>query len=322
MLRAATIQVTARLGLHIAKHPSLIHFTNTGPGDQVCFPADTLVATETGLRRISKIEVGERVWSYDFPGATWRLSEVQCRHDSIYDGTMVTISVGDDDVTATAYHPFWVVEGKGLASRPRLRHVNVDDDRGESLPGRWVNSHDLQVGDVVFLRQGGPVVVCRIIKSYTPTAVCNLTVKGLHTFAVGKMQTLVHNVSGTGNAPKNGDNAAQGQHGLPVVPPDEASAVQVALQQNPQNMGLVVYNPTTGEIHVGPFDRFGGHDALLDSIGQLDNSSQWLGAVVQSDGEVLNISALNAGSGGQGMGMPDAVLQTVTSALKAAGLAN
>jgi hypothetical protein len=30
------------------------------------------------------------------------------------------------------------------------------------------------------------------------TPVCNLTVQGLHTLAVGKMQVLVHNTSGTG----------------------------------------------------------------------------------------------------------------------------
>lgn len=38
---------------------------------------------------------------------------------------------------ATAYHPFWVVQGEDLESRTALRHVEVSEDRGRSLPGRW-----------------------------------------------------------------------------------------------------------------------------------------------------------------------------------------
>ena len=37
------------------------------------------------------------------------------------------------------------------------------------------------------------------------TPVCNLTVEGLHTFAVGEMQALVHNSSGTVGEPTGGE---------------------------------------------------------------------------------------------------------------------
>src|SRR5262249_23658360 len=141
-----------------------------------------------------------RVWAYDFREGGWRLCEIECRHDADYDGPLVTLDVGAGEVTATAYHPFWVVEGEGLESRPGLRHVEVSEDRGGSLPGRWVNSHDLREGDVVFLRDGGPVTVRRVWQRHERTPVCNLTVPGLHTFAVGPNQVLVHNTSGTGGA--------------------------------------------------------------------------------------------------------------------------
>lgn len=123
---------------------------------------------------------------------------------------MVTLDLGVDEVRATAYHPFWVVEGQNLESRPALRHVDVSEDRGESLPGRWVNSHDLREGDVVFLRKHGLVTVRRVMQRHEQISVCNLTVRELHTFAVGESQVLVHNTSGSLPVPSNADLAAKG----------------------------------------------------------------------------------------------------------------
>jgi hypothetical protein len=162
-----------------------------------CFPNDTLVGTESGLRPIGEVEAGERVWAFEFQGSTWRLCMVECRHDSDYHGPMVALDVGVGEVTATAYHPFWVIEGQDLENRPALRHVDVNEDRGKSLPGRWVNSHDLREGDVLFLRDRGRVTVRRVMQHHERRPVCNLTVEGLHTFAVGEMQVLVHNTSGS-----------------------------------------------------------------------------------------------------------------------------
>ncbi len=162
-----------------------------------CFPPDTLTSTEAALRPIAQVEAGERVWAYDFQAGVWRLCVVECRHDANYEGPLVTLYADAGQVTATAFHPFWVVEGEDLESRPALRHVDVSEDRGQSLPGRWVNSHDLREGDVVFLRDRGPVTVRRVWQRSERTPVCNLTLQGLHTFAVGEMQVLVHNMSGS-----------------------------------------------------------------------------------------------------------------------------
>jgi RHS repeat-associated protein len=163
-----------------------------------CFPPDTLVSTETGLRPIAEIKPGERVWAYDFQEGQWRLCPIECRHDAVYEGPLVTLDVGGSKVTATAYHPFWVIEGQGLDSRPALRHVDISDDRGGSLPGRWVNSHDLRTGDLVLLRSGNPATICSVWQHDERTPVCNLTVRGLHTFAVGVCGLPVHNSSGSG----------------------------------------------------------------------------------------------------------------------------
>ena len=161
-----------------------------------CFPPDTLVATERGLRPIGSVEPGERVWAYDFRRGVWELAEVECRHDSKYTGPLVTLDLGVAEITATAYHPFWVISGADLEARPTPRRLEATEDRGLSLPGRWVNSHDLCVGDVVFLRTG-EATIRRVSQCHRQTAVCNLTIRGLHTFAVGENQLLVHNTSGT-----------------------------------------------------------------------------------------------------------------------------
>jgi hypothetical protein len=145
-----------------------------------------------------QVGAGERVWGYDFHAGVWRLCEVECRHDANYDGPLVTLYADGGKVTATAYHPFWVIHGDDLANRPTPRHVGPDEDQGGSLPGRWVNSHDLREGDVVFLKGHGPTTLRRVVQRHEQTPVCNLTVQGLHTFAVGEMQVLVHNTSGTG----------------------------------------------------------------------------------------------------------------------------
>jgi hypothetical protein len=179
-----------------------------------CFPPNTLVGTESGLRPIGQIGAGERVWGYDFQGGTWRLCVVQCRHDADYDGPLVTLHVGVGEVTATAYHPFWVVQGDDLENRPTPRQLAADEDRGGPLPGRWVNSHDLREGDVVFLRGHGPVTVRWVLQRRGHTPVCNLTVQGLHTFAVGEMQVLVHNTSGTGGMPRIGGELGRGAEGV------------------------------------------------------------------------------------------------------------
>jgi RHS repeat-associated protein len=188
-----------------------------------CFPSNTFVGTDVGLRPIGQVQPGERVWAYDFHNGTWRLCVVECRHDSSYDGPIVTLDVGVGEVSATAYHPFWVVEGQELQNRPALRYVDVNEDRGGSLPGRWVNSHDLREGDVIFLRNRGQVTVRRVMQRIEQTPVCNLTVEDLHTFAVGEMQVLVHNTSGTGPAtPPAGPPTAGGASG-PGAPHPPAS---------------------------------------------------------------------------------------------------
>ena len=131
-----------------------------GPGRELpvlqewCFAPETLVETPTGRRKIDGLQAGDEVLAYDFVRGRWAVQQVEQRHESYYRGAVVTLSTEEGEVTATAYHPFWVFEGHDLESRPRPRELSDHEDEGLSIPGRWVNSHDLLPGDVLLTRDG------------------------------------------------------------------------------------------------------------------------------------------------------------------------
>jgi hypothetical protein len=161
-----------------------------------CFSRDTLVSTKTGLKPIGTIQEDEEVYSFDFDSDQWVLCRVIERLDNFYEGPVVTISTGDGTIETTVYHPFWVCEGRDLDERQRPRELAVDEDEGLSLEGRWVNSHELRVGDVVFDRSGNRVTIQKIEQRYEEKfPVSNLTIERLHNFSVGTRGILVHNTA-------------------------------------------------------------------------------------------------------------------------------
>ncbi len=63
---------------------------------------------------------------------------------------------GDDAIEATGNHPFWVVAGPGLDSRPDAADV-YENERDATERGRWVEARDLQVGDELSSKFGTSV---------------------------------------------------------------------------------------------------------------------------------------------------------------------
>jgi hypothetical protein len=73
------------------------------------------------------------------------------------------------------------------------------EDEGLSLPGRWVNSHELRCGDVLIGQDGQRRVVLKIEQEFVSGfLVHNLTIREDHTFAVGADALLVHNTAKCG----------------------------------------------------------------------------------------------------------------------------
>jgi RHS repeat-associated protein len=160
--------------------------------DPWCFIEGTLVLCEEGERPIESIEIGTRVWSYDFESNSWILGEVENTMRRDYQGGLVTISVNDQSITSTDDHPYWVVSGDNLESRPAPKHVAFSEPLSMTR-GRWVDAYDLRLGDRLLLQNGGDSMISQMHRDFDQVTVFNLSIAKYHTFAVGAEGVLVHN---------------------------------------------------------------------------------------------------------------------------------
>jgi hypothetical protein len=161
-----------------------------------CFAPDTLIATPNGPRPIGEIFEGDSTLAYNFKSGVWVVRRVTKRHENVYEGPVVTLTTDGGPIRTTVYHPFWVLSGRDLAERSTPRKLDEMEDQGQSLPGRWVNSHELRVGDVLFGQDGKQRILLRIEQEYRSAfPVFNLTIDEHHSFAVGADAVLVHNTA-------------------------------------------------------------------------------------------------------------------------------
>lgn len=102
-----------------------------------------------------------------------------------------------------------------------------------------------------------------------------------------------------------------------MIPQQEVADLRAAFAANPADLGVGLYNPGTGEIHVASFDRMapGGHADLATQL-RLTPLSDWRGFVVSSDGQFLPASHLNKPA----MWMAPADAAAVEAILRKAGL--
>jgi Pretoxin HINT domain len=160
----------------------------------LCFVAGTPVHTDSGLRPIEQVRVGERVWAYDRQAQQWRLCPVTDTFERTSKRLATVRLHTGEELTGTDGHPFWVIEGTDLASRPGGDQGN-DEPLGPT-PGRWVAMAALRAGDVVLAREGRVGRIIDIATRDQTAPVYNLEVAGLHSYAVGQAGVLVHNGDG------------------------------------------------------------------------------------------------------------------------------
>ena len=80
-----------------------------------------------------------------------------------------------------------------------------------------------------------------------------------------------------------------------MIPPGDVADLQAAFRLNPKDLGVGLYNSSTGEIRLGSFDlvtQGQGHQGLADALGIRDNED-WRGFVVSADGKFLPTSHFN-----------------------------
>jgi RHS repeat-associated protein len=160
-----------------------------------CFPCDTLVGTEYGLRPIQDVQASDKVWAFDLMANTWKLRHVIETYQHEHFGDLVTATVAGEELKSTGHHPWWVIRGDGLARRPQPDHVPGNPE-GYCGSGRWVDAIDLRVGDVLLLRSGEQASITSLVIRHAQLQVFNFQVDELHCYAVGENQILVHNNSG------------------------------------------------------------------------------------------------------------------------------
>ena len=189
----------ANVGRQARKTAQAPHYPELPVLIEQCFDPDTPVDTPDGPRRIGDIQPGDVVLAFDFEAGQWCQRTVAERHDNVFRGARVTLETESGEVTATSWHPFWVVEGHELDNRPLPKELSEREDQGFALPGRWVNSHDLLAGDLLISRSGRQLRLLGVRQRYEASLpVCNLTIDQHHTFAVGADSILVHNTGGCG----------------------------------------------------------------------------------------------------------------------------
>jgi hypothetical protein len=194
-IRRAAIAAFALVGLFLLTEPLLRH-ARSSPKVVVTSVANAR-PTEPRLKTkpIETIQPGEKVWACDPTTGAWSAREVLQHFEHDYNGDMVALTVAGERIEATGNHPFWVVSGDGLDSRPAAQHVPAAEQQlaWMSGKGRWVDARHLQPGDVLLIRNGQMATVEQKHARQAEQKVYNLQVADVHTYAVTDAGVVVHN---------------------------------------------------------------------------------------------------------------------------------
>jgi hypothetical protein len=137
-------------------------------GAACSFPPDTPVATTSGRRPISELEPGDLVWAYDPVSGAASARRVSA------------VSVHADEAVATL-----LLDGERLVTTPD--HPVLTAGRG------WVAAGELQAGETIRRLDGTTGTLFAVVVASRDGRMWDLTVKGVHTFAVGTGGWVVHN---------------------------------------------------------------------------------------------------------------------------------
>jgi len=165
-----------------------------------CFLAGTLVKTRKGLIPIEQIEADTDVLSRDIQSGRWIYAPVVEAFRNDYDRDVITLELSGQDgslmdrIECTGNHPFWVAAGAGLYDRPLT--IGLEPlVPGGAVSGRWVQARDLKEGDTLTSEERGPIAVDSVTVRIDQVPIFNLHIASVHTYTVGTLCVLVHNMS-------------------------------------------------------------------------------------------------------------------------------
>ncbi len=143
-------------------------------GDNLCFVAGTEIKTDEGYKNIEEIHAGDLVYAKNTETGEEGYKEVVRVFVKDSD-ELIHLTIGDEEITTTSSHPFYVV-GEG-----------------------FVEAGELEIGDEVETADGERLFVTDIRYEYldVPVTVYNFEVADWHTYYVSDEDVLVHNVCHT-----------------------------------------------------------------------------------------------------------------------------
>ena len=133
-----------------------------------CFAAGTLVLTPDGVRAIETLQPGDRVLTDVEAGGPERTSSIVSVYRSTAPRTLRLVA-GGETITTTEGHPF------------------------ASIETGWIKAGDLKPGDLIMARSG-PIRV-DAVEVGPAHDVWNLKLAEHNTYLVGRMGTMVHDIT-------------------------------------------------------------------------------------------------------------------------------
>jgi len=108
----------------------------------ICVAADTMIATETGEKRIEDVRAGSRVITFDFDSQATRCINVE-RHASSRHGRAVKIGFSHGrELACTEDHPLWVLRRGWSSIAPAATLAKYGVDASHLVVGDSVLSFD------------------------------------------------------------------------------------------------------------------------------------------------------------------------------------
>ncbi len=167
-----------------------------------CFLPGTPVTLAAGNRiPIEQVASGVQIQTVQPDTGGVVSGSVSAVESSTYRGDLITITVADsveETIEATGNHPFYVLRGTDLASRPRPTDLSPHEPVSFAA-GRWVEARHLKPGDILrSLYAGSEPRVTAVVSREGERQVFNLRIADFETYTVGTQGLLVHNKASAG----------------------------------------------------------------------------------------------------------------------------
>ena len=90
----------------------------------------------TSPHTIETVKPGTEVYTYDQSSGEWTIAKVHNQRAYHYEGDIVTIQTDSTKIQSTVNHPFYILCGEQLSSRPLPQYL-PEEDQEMIGPGRW-----------------------------------------------------------------------------------------------------------------------------------------------------------------------------------------